>query len=72
MACFTHHQKIIEEEDLPLVKTHPLGAVGIWDLIELAAANKTTMWKRKNLKRGDECQEIYCKSYYSYLGSKKT
>lgn len=42
------HQKIIEEEDLPLVQTHPLGAVGIWDLIELAAANKTAMWKRKN------------------------
>lgn len=50
-AC-TYHQKIIEEEDLPLVQTHPLRTIGIRDLVELAAANKTPMWKGKYLPGG--------------------
>lgn len=43
-----YHKEVIEEEDLPLMQPQPLGAVWIWHLIELAAANQSTVRERQD------------------------
>jgi hypothetical protein len=46
-----YHKEVIEEEDLPLMQPQPLGTVWIWHLIELAAANQSTVRERQDLNR---------------------
>lgn len=50
----SYHKEIVEEEDFPLMQPEPLGAVWIWYLIELTAANQSTVGKRQDLGRHEE------------------
>jgi len=49
--CESYHQKVIKEENLPLVHPGPLRPVGVRDLIELATAHQPTMGEGQHLYR---------------------
>ena len=47
----SHHQEVVEEEDLTLVQPQTLGAVRVGDFVELAAANQAAVGQGQDLER---------------------
>ena len=50
-----HHQQVVEEEHLPLVRSLLLQLVHVRHLEESAAADQAAMWHRENLGGGTQC-----------------
>lgn len=46
----SHHQEVVEEEDLALVQPQTLGAVGVRDFVELAAAHQAAVGQGQHLE----------------------
>lgn len=57
-----HHQQVVEQEDLPLVNSCPLGSVGVRHLIELTAAYQPAVWQRHHLHKTQKENEFSIKS----------